>query len=75
VVANRLALVKSFTGAMNAAVVNHRRRELVNNFLDLSKNREVTKDDFNLVMVWLYNWADTPVGEYGTQRACWIITQ
>jgi hypothetical protein len=48
---------------------------IVEDFIDLSKNEAATDEDFNEVMTYLYDWADTPLDdEWNGKKVCWINT-
>jgi hypothetical protein len=75
VVAYRLNKLLPLQGAGNIAFINKRRLELIEEFYALARNQATTKDDFNRVTVWLFQWADQPVGAFGTRKVCWVRTE
>jgi hypothetical protein len=72
-IADRLSRLTPFSGGANTALINKRRMELAGEFQELSRCSTVTLDELNRHIVWLFQWADTPVGEFGTQKACHVI--
>lgn len=79
IVAMRLHDIKRFKPwTMQIGLIEERKHELVRDFMLLSKDPRTTKDDFNRVMVWLYQWGDqtlnNPPGELLPKKVCWIKT-
>jgi len=80
VVAKRLNALEDFHGPGSGAI-NTRRLSLVQDFLSLGDDPKASEDDFNRVMVWLWQWADetlpyTPDTPFSkVPKVCWVSTQ
>jgi hypothetical protein len=80
IVAVRLSKLKPFHD-IGTAEINQRRLSLVAEFKALAADVNTDKDDFNRVMVWLYQWGDQtlphPPGVAYSEvpKVCWISTQ
>jgi hypothetical protein len=75
-VARKLRALQPFTGFVGCADIEIRRKSLIYEFTSVSKDKNADKDDFNRVMVWLYNWADQEIGrQWPPKKVCWIITE
>jgi hypothetical protein len=80
VVAARLSNLRDFVGP-GTADINARRQSLIVEFKTVAGDVQATKEDFNRVMVWLWQWADQelphPPTVTGSQvpKVCWVSTQ
>lgn len=52
--------------------VEYERQDLVEAFEDASTNEELSREEFNYLMVDLYDWGDRSLG--GIDKVCWIQT-
>jgi len=71
-ISDKLMKMKPFTGSADAPYVNGRRIFLANQFKEFSLDPSASKDDFNRLMIWLFGWGETPMGQFGTDQACYI---
>lgn len=78
-IVRRLSKVKNLPGEGRVLYLNRRRKDLIKHFLTVAQNPETTKDDFNRVMVWLYDWADETINldkpNEQPKKNCWIKVQ
>lgn len=73
IIAKRLDAIAPFVGQMND--IEYRKTELVDAFVDASRDPDLDVEEFDNLMADLYDWGDIALdNKWNGQKVCWIDT-